>query len=644
MENLAQPGLSIYGLFEKGSEVRIPLKSIDFSVVASYTFADFTQSLKFTNTNPHNLHAVFYFPKSIRSSISRMEIYYGNVKVSGTVKAIEVAQTEFKEAVDEGRTAVIATQENPQAKVNRMDCMKIEIGNLVANLDIEIRFGIVQDLLRQNGKLILKIPANLTRLYHTRQGQSIQNVQHPKSLFKYQIPENFMSKQFTDGYTWSFIVKVMSASIDFNWKCSSHPDILYLGVETNSGSRFKIHSFTLGTDNKQIPDKDFIFEFKDTLTTAGTYNLGHWEENTETPYALSLNFDPFPKTSMGKDENFDDIVAEYIFLIDCSGSMDGAPIAMAKESLILAIKSVPFGSLFNVISFGSDFKYMFDKSKLLDDENIIEALEKVNEMDADMGGTEIFSPIKDIYKQPQNNGMQKVLILMTDGQVSNPQDIIEFVRVKSTFHRVFTLGIGTGYSEELVEGLAEAGRGAMTAVHNSEDISEAVISLIDMFLNSFVRVEGLRFLGADAVFSYPRFEQVLYLCKGTTLRVDALLRSVDFKANPIIEFTTINSQGVKSVHRKLLMQNLVIESPAIHKLVANMFCTKINGRKNEEDSIYRKGKKTGQDMLDLGSINQIMNSQPKCSEGCYPDIDTTTNTPGFEEVGKWKVLREDSNK
>ena len=625
MENLVRRDLNIYGLFEKGSEVRIPLKSIDFRVEASYSYAKITQSLKFTNSNPQNLNAVFYFPKSIRSSISEIEVYYGDLKVIGKVKAIEVAKTEFKKAVDEGKTAVIATQENPQAKVNRMDCMKIEIGNLVANLDIEIRFGIVQDLLRQNGKLTLKIPANLTKLYQrtylelplalqnlARPGQSIEDLNRTisslKSILKDKVPENFIAKELTDCYSWSFIVKVMSAGTDFDWSCSSHPDILYMGVETTPSSKFETHIFALGTDNKQIPDKDFILEFKDSLTTAPTYNLGHWEENTETPYALSLNFDPFANSVMDEEEIFDDIQAEYIFLIDRSGSMGGAPIAMAKESLILAIKSLPFGSLFNILSFGSNFKYMFDKSKLVDDEIILDALEKVNEMDADMGGTEIFSPIKDIYRQPQNNGMQKVLILMTDGQVSNPKDIIEFVRVKSTFHRVFTLGIGTAFSEELVEGLAEAGRGAMAAVHESKNISEAVISLIEKSFTSSVRLDALKFIGADVVFSNPPPGEVLYLYKGMNVRVDALLHNIDFSSNPEIEFTTIDCKGVKSVHRVPFVQQLLIESPAIHKLVANKLCTRINGSKNEEDSIYRKGKYTGQDMLDLGSQNQIMNS------------------------------------
>lgn len=61
---------------------------------------------------------------------------------------------------------------------------------------------------------------------------------------------------------------------------------------------------------------------------------------------------------------------EYIFLLDRSGSMGGSRINKAKEALILFLKSLPDDCYFNVISFGSNYEYLFDKSKKYDDKTL----------------------------------------------------------------------------------------------------------------------------------------------------------------------------------------------------------------------------------------------------------------------------------
>ena len=74
-------------------------------------------------------------------------------------------------------------------------------------------------------------------------------------------------------------------------------------------------------------------------------------------------------------------------------------IKMAREALILFLLSLPSESKFNVCSYGSQFEFLFPEVRSVpyNDENCQEAIMKVQEFDADFGGTEIFNPLKHIF-------------------------------------------------------------------------------------------------------------------------------------------------------------------------------------------------------------------------------------------------------
>jgi hypothetical protein len=61
-------------------------------------------------------------------------------------------------------------------------------------------------------------------------------------------------------------------------------------------------------------------------------------------------------------------------LIDRSGSMCGKPIKLAVGALKLFLHSIPLGSKFNVYSFGSEFKKIFNESVEYNEENLKNAL------------------------------------------------------------------------------------------------------------------------------------------------------------------------------------------------------------------------------------------------------------------------------
>jgi hypothetical protein len=84
---------------------------------------------------------------------------------------------------------------------------------------------------------------------------------------------------------------------------------------------------------------------------------------------------------------------EYIFVLDCSGSMSGYRIAQANECLKLILHSLPSAGYFNLARFGSRCDPMWQSSGsssgVVTDENIGRSLTYLESIDANLGGTEM---------------------------------------------------------------------------------------------------------------------------------------------------------------------------------------------------------------------------------------------------------------
>lgn len=614
-----------WGLFESNG-AEIPLVSVHFKVQSSYCFTRIEQDLTFKNSNPDNASGSFFFPKTFKSSVSNVEIYYGDLMAQGKAKPRLVAKQEFKKAAEEGKTAALITQKAPSNQ-SRSDCYKIDLANLVPGLEIKVKLVIYQEMTNNTGFWEIRLPTTITHLYERNSitikkqfeylsgfGSIEQILAQIENIKRYlpdrQFPTAEDLKEVRDDSIWSFELNVITAGSNFNWKCPTHSDLHYQGSE-KLNEHCNIHKFKLSNELGKLPKTDFLVRFTDSNWGLPTFNLANYKENQTTPFALKLSFDPFSGKEIEEvDEKSSDYIekaSEYIFILDRSGSMSGEPIKMAREAVIFGIKSIPVGSFFNVVSFGSTFTPMFQKSMPSSEEYSSKAIAELEIFEADMGGTELFQPIKFVYSQTQINGMQRHVMLMTDGFVSNPKDLIEYVK-KSSFQRMHTLGIGSSFSEELVYGLAEAGQGGSASVANSDGIPDAVVGLIeDSFKPSF-QITDFKFNGMVTPYSTPATGESFYLKRGKDFNIEALISSINWGSDVSISFSTIDEKTeTKSNHKIPLSQDSIILTDAIHKIVSNKLSSKICGMNKNDKSPYHPDKSIEEELIDLGTQNNIMN-------------------------------------
>jgi len=177
-----------------------------------------------------------------------------------------------------------------------------------------------------------------------------------------------------------------------------------------------------------------------------------------------------------------EVKSEMIFLIDRSGSMSGSLIERAKETLQFFLRSMPEGVRFNIIGFGFRFETMFKESVPYDDEHLEIATAKVSQIKADLGGTDIYRPLKYIFELDEIKGFPRQVFILTDGEVDNATSCINIVRENAHTTRVFTFGIGSGADAALCEDTAKAGNGACVMIRESKDMRELVMKQLDYAL------------------------------------------------------------------------------------------------------------------------------------------------------------------
>ncbi|XP_047187133.1 von Willebrand factor A domain-containing protein 5B1 [Scophthalmus maximus] len=221
---------------------------------------------------------------------------------------------------------------------------------------------------------------------------------------------------------------------------------------------------------------------------------------------VMLNFCPNLK-SISSDLR--QVHGEFIFLIDRSGSMSGVNINRVKDAMVVILKSLVPGCLFNIIGFGSTFKSLFTTSQNYEEEALAVACEYVRKVRADMGGTNVLAPLNWILRQPVSSGHPRLLFLLTDGAVGNTGKVVELVRRHARYVRCFTFGIGQNACRRLVQGLATVSKGTAEFLAEGERPQPKMIKSLKKTMSPVLSDISIEWL-------FPETKEVLLSPVGNT--------------------------------------------------------------------------------------------------------------------------------
>ncbi|XP_041652596.1 von Willebrand factor A domain-containing protein 5A-like [Cheilinus undulatus] len=427
----------------------VPLKSVEVEVEVRDHVATVVSTLNYENQEDKPLEAVFVFPLPGDAAVCHFSAKIGQTEIVAEVKEKQKAREEYDDALSSGQQAFLL-EESEQSP----DIFSLSVGCLPPKESASIRLEYVTELAVQaDDGLRFCLPAVLNPRYQPQgsEGQGGGNIQ-VTSIPASKVP-----------YSLSFCARVSSPRpvVKIESNCSLDP-LQYLNTEQTQATT------KLAAGHKFDRDVEVLIYYKDAHQPTAVMEAGEASAKPGTlmgdPAVMLSLYPEFPQSVMSSVAS----CGEFVCLLDRSGSMSApmnnsknrqSRIGSARDTLLLLLKSLPLGCYFNIYSFGSSYEHIFPKSVEYSQKTMEEALKKVGEMGANLGGTEILRPLQHIYSQPCIQNQPRQLFVFTDGEVGNTKQVIDLVKKNSHLHRCFSFGIGEGASSALINGLAKEGGG-----------------------------------------------------------------------------------------------------------------------------------------------------------------------------------------
>ena len=206
------------------------------------------------------------------------------------------------------------------------------------------------------------------------------------------------------------------------------------------------------------------------------------------------------------------------FVVDTSGSMNGAKIEQAKAALRTFLRSLRPDDLFQVVAFASSVQTFFERPVLADPSNLESALQRVDRLQA-LGGTNIGDALQQALavSPPAEDGavLLPQIVFVTDGQptvgLTAPQQILDLTKQLDTrATRLFALGVGDEIDVRLIDDLVLQHRGARDFVRNRERIEVKVDALCQKLAQPALTDVEVKCAGIDVFDVHPNRTRDLF--------------------------------------------------------------------------------------------------------------------------------------
>jgi len=458
------------------SRGNLPLEAIDVHAVIAGTSASVELTQGFLNPFDVPLEATYIFPLPDRAAVTAMRMECAGHVVEGVLMERSRAREDYDTAIAEGRRAAIAEEDRP-------DVFTMRVGNIGAGERVTVRLTLAQPLPYADGEATFRFPLVVAPRYipghplggpPAGSGVAADTDAVPDGS---RISPPVLLPGFPNPVRLTLSADIEPAGLTLSGiRCSLHAT-----AEQAAGDGHTIVRLRPG----ERLDRDFILRLAvadhDQIATSLVLTQDPGEDPAQGTFTLTL----VPPDGGSKPRPRD-----VVLVLDRSGSMQGWKMVAARRAAARIVDTLTGADRFAVLCFDHVVERPPDLPDGLaeaTDRNRFRAIERLARTDA-RGGTEMLGPLEQaarlLIEEPEPGtagpdaadggpGRDRVLVLVTDGQVGNEDQILHRMGPLLARIRVHVVGIDQAVNAGFLSRLAGAGRGRCELVESEDRLDEA---------------------------------------------------------------------------------------------------------------------------------------------------------------------------
>jgi len=212
-----------------------------------------------------------------------------------------------------------------------------------------------------------------------------------------------------------------------------------------------------------LPNRDFVLRYRIAGDQIKSSLSTHLDERGG--YFSLVLYPPRELESLRRQ------ALELVFVIDCSGSMDGRPIEQAKVAVQRALQLLQPEDSFQLITFSMRASQFGARPLAATAENVRRASRYLASLNGE-GGTMMIEGIKAALDFPHDPERLRFVCFLTDGYIGNESEILGEVHKRLGDSRIFSFGIGSSVNRYLIENLGKVGRGAVAFLGPQDEAAQ----------------------------------------------------------------------------------------------------------------------------------------------------------------------------
>jgi len=444
--------------------IPVPLKHTDVDADIDGFISRVGVTQTFENPYSEKIEAVYVFPLPQDAAVSDFLMKVGDRTIRGVIREREEAKRLYEEARAAGHTASLLQQERPNIFTQK-------VANIEPGKSIDINITYFGTLAYRGEGFEFVFPMVVGPRYNPpptsdvgSQGDDDQLAPALPQTPAWRAPvvpvPRGGAQYATEGTAVSYLAPNERSGHDISIDIDLDAGVSIESIDSPTHAVSITRSGEAGarvtlSPLDTIPNRDFVLRWGVAGTHLKTAMLTHSDERGTFFTAMIV-----PPVELA---NLDRAPMEMVFVLDCSGSMEGQPLNLARQAVKRALRSMRSGDTFQIIRFAHNAAQFESQPVAATPDNIARGLRYLDGLQAG-GGTNMIHGIRSALAFDHDDSHVRSVVFLTDGFIGNEADILGEIGRNLGDARIFSFGIGSSPNRYLLQRMAGMGGGVASFI------------------------------------------------------------------------------------------------------------------------------------------------------------------------------------